>query len=208
MNELYHSTRGRTRKNKLVIITKNSKDDLLEVHKGVYKWRLVYYNEKRKRGDSVKNTTLCYIRKDGCYLMLHRVKKENDLNHDKWIGVGGKFLPDESPEECLLRETQEETGLTLTQFDLRGIVTFVSARWETEYMYLYTADGFEGEIASCDEGVLEWVPISHVPELELWEGDRIFLALLERETPCFTLKRVYDKEDRLESALLNGKKIR
>lgn len=156
----------------------------------------------------MKNTTLCYIRKDDSYLMLHRVKKENDLNHDKWIGVGGKFLPDESPEECLIRETLEETGLTLTQFALRGIVTFVSARWETEYMYLYTADGFEGTISDCDEGVLEWVPIAHVPELELWEGDRIFLELLEQELPCFTLKLVYDEEDRLLSALLNGKKIR
>ena len=156
----------------------------------------------------MKNTTLCYIRKDDCYLMLHRVKKENDLNHDKWIGVGGKFLPDESPEECLLRETREETGLTLTEFSLRGIVTFVSARWETEYMYLYTADGFSGTLADCDEGVLEWVPIARVPELELWEGDRIFLELLEQDTPCFTLKLVYDAEDNLVSAMLNGKKIR
>ncbi len=156
----------------------------------------------------MKNTTLCYIRKDDSYLMLHRVKKENDLNRDKWIGVGGKFLPDESPEECLIRETLEETGLTLTRFSLRGIVTFVSARWETEYMYLYTADGFEGTISDCDEGVLEWVPIARVPELELWEGDRIFLELLEKDLPCFTLKLVYDEEDRLLSALLNGKKIR
>ena len=156
----------------------------------------------------MKNTTLCYIRKDDSYLMLHRVKKENDLNRDKWIGVGGKFLPDESPEECLIRETLEETGLTLTRFSLRGIVTFVSAWWETEYMYLYTADGFEGTISDCDEGVLEWVPIARVPELELWEGDRIFLELLEKDLPCFTLKLVYDAEDRLLSALLNGKKIR
>ena len=156
----------------------------------------------------MKNTTLCYIQKDDSYLMLHRVKKENDLNQDKWIGVGGKFLPDESPEECLLRETLEETGLTLTSFSLRGIVTFVSERWETEYMYLYTADGFEGTLSDCDEGVLEWVPISRVPELELWEGDRIFLELLQKEIPCFTLKLVYDKEDRLVSALLNGRKIR
>lgn len=156
----------------------------------------------------MKNTTLCYIKKDDSYLMLHRVKKENDLNRDKWIGVGGKFLPDESPEECLIRETLEETGLTLTRFSLRGIVTFVSARWETEYMYLYTADGFEGTISDCDEGVLEWVPIARVPELELWDGDRIFLELLEKDLPCFTLKLVYDAEDRLLSALLNGKKIR
>ena len=156
----------------------------------------------------MKNTTLCYIQKDDSYLMLHRVKKENDLNQDKWIGVGGKFLPDESPEECLLRETLEETGLTLTSFSLRWIVTFVSERWETEYMYLYTADGFEGTLSDCDEGVLEWVPISRVPELELWEGDRIFLELLQKEIPCFTLKLVYDKEDRLVSALLNGRKIR
>lgn len=156
----------------------------------------------------MKNTTLCYIRREDSYLMLHRVKKENDLNHDKWIGVGGKFEDRESPEECLLRETLEETGLTLTSYALRGIVTFVSDRWETEYMYLYTADSFTGALRDCDEGVLEWVPISRVPELPLWEGDKIFLRLLAEDAPFFSLKLEYDADDVLRSAVLNGKKLK
>ena len=115
----------------------------------------------------MKNTTLCYIEREGQYLMLHRVKKENDLNHDKWVGVGGKFEPNESPDECLRREVLEETGLTLTDYRCRGVVTFVSDEWEGEYMYLYTATGFEGKLRECDEGTLEWVPIEQVGGLKL-----------------------------------------
>lgn len=153
------------------------------------------------------NTTLCYIEQDGKYLMLHRVKKENDLNHDKWIGVGGKFEADESPEECLLREVREETGLTLTDWRYRGLVTFVSDTWPTEYMHLFTADGFTGTMADCDEGTLEWVEKSAVPALPGWEGDKIFLRLLAEEAPFFSLKLCYEG-DALIYAALNGKQIR
>ncbi len=149
-------------------------------------------------------TTLCYIERDGQYLMLHRVKKDNDLNRDKWIGVGGKFEEKESPEDCLLREVKEETGLTLTRWRLRGIVTFVSDRWETEHMYLFTADRFEGEVGSCREGDLEWVPKKQIGELHLWEGDRIFFRLLDEDRPFFTLKVVYEGE-RLAEAVLDGR---
>ena len=155
----------------------------------------------------MKNTTLCYIEKDGCYLLLHRVKKKNDLNHNKWVGIGGKFEETESPEECLLRETREETGLTLTSWRYCGIVTFVSDRWETEYMHLFTADGFEGEIRTCDEGELEWIDRKKLYNLTLWEGDKIFLRLLENDDePFFLLKLGYDG-DELVSAVLNGTKI-
>ena len=151
------------------------------------------------------NTTLGYIEQDGKYLMLHRVKKENDLNHDKWIGIGGKFEDKESPEECMLRETREETGLTLTHMEYRGIVTFVSGSGVTEYMSLFTADGFKGEEIPCDEGDLEWVEIDRIGELNLWEGDRIFLRLMVERESFFSLKLVYDGHDRLVSAALDGK---
>ena len=154
----------------------------------------------------MKNTTLCYIEKDGQYLMLHRVKKENDLNHDKWIGVGGKFEDKESPEECVLREAKEETGLTLTDYRYRGIVTFVSDRWPTEYMHLFTAHGFEGELIECDEGTLEWIDKARLLELTLWEGDKIFLRLLDTDEPFFSLKLQYEG-DALVYAALNGKVI-
>ena len=150
------------------------------------------------------NSTLCYIEKDEKYLMLHRVKKENDVNRDKWVGVGGQFEDGESPEECVLRETLEETGLTLTDYRYRGIVTFVSDRWETEYMHLFTATGFSGEIIDCDEGVLEWIDRDRLSELTLWEGDKIFLDLLRRDTPFFSLKLRYDGDTLLE-AVLDGK---
>lgn len=153
----------------------------------------------------MKNTTLCYVEQDGKYLMLHRVKKKDDYNGGKWIGIGGKFLEGESPDECLLREVQEETGLTLTDYRLRGIVTFAAAKWETEYMYLYTATGFTGTLQECDEGVLQWVEIEKVPELPLWEGDKVFLRLLRENAPFFTLKLVYDEEDRLVTSILNEK---
>jgi len=155
----------------------------------------------------VKNTTLCYIRRGEDYLMLHRIKKENDLNHDKWIGIGGKFEDKESPEDCLLREAYEETGLTLTDYRYRGIVTFVSDRWPTEYMHLFTADGFEGELKECDEGVLEWLPRQKLRELPHWEGDLIFLDLIERDVPFFSLKLCYEGES-LVFAALDGKTIK
>ncbi len=154
----------------------------------------------------MKLTTLCYIEKDGCYLMLHRTKKEVDINKEKWIGIGGKFEEDESPEECLLREAMEETGLKLTSYRLRGIITFLSDRWYTEYMFLYTADGFEGELKECDEGTLKWVKKEDVDKLNLWEGDRIFLDLLKQEVPCFSLKLQYEG-DKLVFGTLNGERI-
>ena len=123
-------------------------------------------------------TTICYIEQDGNYLMLHRTKKENDQSHDKWLGVGGKFDKDESPDECILREVKEETGLTLTSYQLRGVMTFVSDIWETEYMFIYTADEFEGELAECSEGDLQWIKKTEVMNLKLWEGDKIFLKKL------------------------------
>ncbi|MDO4516649.1 MAG: 8-oxo-dGTP diphosphatase [Bacillota bacterium] len=152
------------------------------------------------------NTTLCYIEREGQYLMLHRVKKKNDINQDKWVGVGGKFEDKESPEECLLREVREETGLTLTRYAYRGLVTFVSDRWETEYMHLFTADGFEGEMIECNEGDLEWVDKSAVQDLPIWTGDKIFLDLLTREVPFFSLKLSYEG-DTLVQAALNGREI-
>ena len=143
-------------------------------------------------------TTLCYIEKDDCYLMLHRVKKENDLNHDKWIGVGGKFEAGEMPEECMLREVKEETGLTLESFRLRGVMTFVSDVWETEYMFIYTADAFSGILKECDEGDLQWVKKADIMNLKLWEGDKIFLKKLMDGEDFFTIKMVYQGEKLIE----------
>lgn len=154
----------------------------------------------------MKNTTLCYLLQGDQVLLLHRVKKENDLNHDKWIGIGGKFEEGESPEECLLREAWEETGLTLTDYQYRGIVTFVSNEWEGEYMHLYTATGWTGALKECNEGVLEWVSREKMKELPQWEGDKIFLRLLEEEAPFFSLKLSYEG-DRLTYAALNGKEL-
>ncbi len=148
-------------------------------------------------------TTLCYIEKENKYLMMHRIKKEKDINKDKWIGVGGHFEKDESPEECLLREVKEETGLTLTSYRFRGLITFISDQWNTEYMCLYTADGYEGELVSdCREGTLEWVDKSRLGELNLWEGDSIFLDLLEKRNDFFSLKLRYEGDD-LKEARLN-----
>ena len=154
-----------------------------------------------------KLSSLCYIEKDNQYLMLHRVKKGNDENHDKWIGVGGKFEHGESPEDCMLREVWEETGYTLTSWKYRGIITFVYGEDTVEYMSLFTADGFEGAPTDCDEGVLEWVAKDRVPELNLWEGDRIFFRLLEEQEEFFSLKLVYNKQDVLEQAVLDGKEL-
>lgn len=154
----------------------------------------------------MRNTTLCHIEKNGCYLMLHRVKKENDLNRDKWVGIGGKFEDKESPEEANLRETLEETGLTLKNAEYRGIVTFVSDKWETEYMHIFYADKFEGTVKECDEGELCWVNKKDIFSLPIWEGDKIFLRLLDEKTPFFSLKLEYMGE-RLANAVLNGEKL-
>ncbi len=154
----------------------------------------------------MKNTTLCYIEKDNCYLLLHRIKKENDLNKDKWVGIGGKFEENESPEECLLREAMEETGLTLTDYRYCGIVTFVSDKWEGEYMHLFHATGFHGDLIDCNEGTLEWVGKETFSTLPQWEGDRIFLSLMEQNVPFFSLKLCYEG-DRLVYSALNGKKL-
>lgn len=153
----------------------------------------------------VRLSTLCYIEKDHQYLMLHRVVKKEDVNKDKWIGVGGHFEEGESPEECVLREVKEETGYTLTSYRYRGLVTFVFADIETEYMSLFTADGFDGTPIPCDEGVLEWIDKEEVWKLNLWEGDKIFFRLLDDEIPFFSLKLVYRADGSLEQAVLNGK---
>ena len=176
-------------------------------------------------------TTLCYIERDDEYLMLHRVSKKHDINKGKWIGVGGHFEGQESPDECLLREVREETGLLLTSYRMRGIVTFISGRGTSEYMFLFTADGFVPEEAArakkaevesldsgsaaaagiplkpCSEGELKWVKKTEVPQLNLWEGDRIFLKLLLERDDFFLLKLVYDEEDRLIEAVLDGQTI-
>ena len=156
----------------------------------------------------MRNTTLCYIEQVRKYLMLHRVKKEVDENKDKWIGIGGKFEEGESPEDCLLREVREETGLSLTSWRYRGIVTFVSDEWGTEYMHLFTADRWEGELRrDCDEGELEWIDRRKLLSLPIWEGDKIFLRLLEEDTPFFSLKLRY-VGDRLAQAALNGRALK
>ena len=155
----------------------------------------------------MKLTTLCYIEKDDKYLMIHRIKKKHDVNKDKWIGIGGKFEPEEAPEECILREAKEETGLTLTSWRCRGVVTFLQEGGEGEYMYLFTADDFTGELIECDEGDLQWVSLDFLDALPTWEGDRIFLNLLWQNAPFFLLTLRY-QGDRLVEAVLDGKKIR
>lgn len=150
----------------------------------------------------MKLTTLCYIEKDDCYLMLHRTKKKHDVNHDKWIGVGGKFELEEMPEECLLREVKEETGLTLLKYRYRGILTFIAEGWESEYIHLYTASEFAGDLTECNEGTLEWVPKAQVETLPIWEGDKIFLRLLMEDTGFFSLKLKYQGDELVESKLI------
>lgn len=153
------------------------------------------------------NTTLCYIEKDNKYLMLHRIKKHNDLNQDKWIGIGGKFEARESPEQCVRREALEETGLTLGKCSYRGIITFVSDKWPTEYMHLFTCADFKGKIKECNEGVLEWVKKTDIYNLTLWQGDKIFLKLIENPNiPFFSLRLEYIG-DTLKSAILNDEVI-
>ena len=151
----------------------------------------------------MRNTTLVHLERDGKYLMLHRVKKEHDENHDKWVGIGGKFEPGESPEDCAVREVREETGLTMKSWAYRGIVTFVSDEWGTEYMHLFHSADFEGSVKDCDEGVLEWVDKRALYDLPIWEGDKIFLRLLDTDRPFFSLKLRY-QGDRLTEAVLDG----
>ena len=153
------------------------------------------------------NTTLCYITRGDQVLMLHRIKKKNDINKDKWIGVGGKFEAGESPDECLLRECWEETGLTLTSWRCHGVVTFLQEGTEGEYMYLFTADGFEGEPQECSEGDLQWISREFLSGLPMWEGDEIFLDLLWQDAPFFLLTLRY-RGDLLTQAVLNGEVIR
>ena len=179
----------------------------IDLGASVYKHRCGQTAVKEVRALHSELSTLCYIERDGQYLMLHRVSRKNDINKDKWIGVGGHFEQDESPDECLVREVYEETGYRLTFYRFRGIVTFVSGDGVTEYMHLFTADGFEGEPVPCDEGVLEWVDIDRIGELNLWEGDRIFLRLLADNEPFFSLKLTYDGKGGLTRAVLNGKPV-
>ena len=156
----------------------------------------------------MRNTTLCYLEWEGQYLMLHRVKKENDENRDKWIGIGGKVEEGESPEDCLCREVLEETGLRLRSWRYRAIVTFVSDQWGTEYMHLFTSDDFDGTLRTdCEEGELAWIGKQALLDQPIWEGDKIFLRLLETERPFFSLKLCYEG-DRLAEAVLDGEKIR
>ena len=152
----------------------------------------------------MRATTLCYLERNGQYLMLHRVRKQNDPNHDKWIGVGGGIEAWESPEDCLLREVREETGLKLTAWRKRGVIDFISDAWEDEVMHLYTATEWTGEITECDEGILEWVDKEKVTDLPLWEGDRVFLKLLAQDAPFFRLRLEY-RGEALHRAVLNGK---
>ena len=154
----------------------------------------------------MKQTTLCYLERGDEYLMLHRTKKKNDENHDKWIGVGGKFEANESPEDCMRREIFEETGLTVSDYRYRGIVTFVSNIYETEYMHLFTVTDWTGEARECDEGELAWIKKQKLFDLTLWQGDRIFLKLLQEDVPFFSLKLTY-RGDELIEAVLDGKKI-
>lgn len=153
----------------------------------------------------MKQTTLCYIDDGTRYLMLHRVKKENDASHGKWIGVGGKCEADESPDECMLREVKEETDLEITRWQYRGIVTFISDTWPNEYMHLFTASEWQGNIdMDCNEGDLAWIAKDKLMDLKLWEGDRIFLRLLlDESTPFFSLKLIY-VQDEMTTAILNG----
>jgi len=154
------------------------------------------------------NSTLIYLENEsGEYLMLHRVKKKNDINHDKWIGVGGHFESGESPEECALREAWEETGLTLTDYRFRGIVTFDCEGQETQYMHLFTATAWTGELIECNEGDLAWVAKEKVDSLPIWTGDKIFFRLLEEDRPFFSLKLSYDAKDVLVRAVLDGKEL-
>ena len=151
-------------------------------------------------------TTLCYLEQNGCYLMLHRVKKKNDVNHDKWIGVGGKFEPGEDAQTCALREVYEETGLTMRAPRYRGIVDFFCPPWPAERMHLFTCSDFTGTMTDCDEGTLEWVPKQAVQTLPIWPGDKLFFRLLEQDAPFFHLELYYDG-DTLVRAVRDGQEL-
>ena len=154
----------------------------------------------------MRNTSLVHLERDGKYLMLHRIKRERDENRDKWVGIGGKFEPGESPEDCAVREVFEETGLTMRSWSYRGIVTFVSDEWGTEYMHLFHSTDFTGSVKDCDEGVREWVDKQALLSLPIWEGDKIFLRLLDEKRPFFSLKLRY-RGEKLAGAVLDGKTI-
>lgn len=154
----------------------------------------------------MKNTTLCYLEQDGNYLMLHRVKKKEDANAGKWIGIGGKLEENESPEECCVREFLEETGLTLTQYRYRGLITFASDCWEGEYMHLFSATQAQGTLQPCPEGELAWIPVTEVAQLPQWEGDRLFLQQLRENPAFFTMKLEYTGEQ-LTGAWKDGRPI-
>ncbi len=153
------------------------------------------------------DTTLCYIVRDGKFLMLHRIKKKVDVNKDKWVGIGGKFLPGETPEECARREILEETGLSVGAMDYRGTVDFRCPGWPEERMHLFWIEEFSGTLKDCNEGVLEWIDQDQMDALPQWEGDRIFFRLLMEKAPFFHLKLDYEG-DTLISAVLNGNKIK
>lgn len=195
-----------------MIISQNNRNfNILTIEKSediLYNYnKMKYARVKIPIGErTMKNTTLIYIEKDGKTLLLHRTKKKNDLNHDLWVGIGGHCEEGESPEDCALREAKEETGLTLTEYKYRGVVTFVSDKYEGEYMHLFTSSDFVGDIIECDEGDLEWIENERVLSLPAWEGDRIFLELLRKDEPFFSLKLVYEGSN-LAEAVLNGKKI-
>lgn len=195
-----------------MIISQNNRNfNILTIEKSedvLYNYnKIKYARAKIPIGErTMKNTTLIYIEKDEKTLLLHRTKKKNDLNHDLWVGIGGHCEEGESPEDCALREAKEETGLTLTEYKYRGVVTFVSDKYEGEYMHLFTSSDFVGDIIECDEGDLEWIENERVLSLPAWEGDRIFLELLRKDEPFFSLKLVY-KGSNLSEAVLNGKKI-
>ena len=147
----------------------------------------------------MKMTSLCYSENDGKYLMLHRVKKVNDENQDKWIGIGGKFEDGEMPEDCVVREVKEETGLSLKSCKYRGIVTFVSNEFGTEYMHLFTSDSYSGELTECDEGELVWIDKKDILGLNIWEGDKVFLELLDTCDDFFSLKLIYEGDKLVDS---------
>jgi len=154
----------------------------------------------------MKRTTLCYIERCDQFLMLHRTKKANDDNHDKWIGIGGHIEPGETPTACILRECEEETGLSLLDARYRGLVHFRSDVCPDEDMYLFTASRYEGSMIECDEGELAWIEKSRLLSLTLWEGDRIFLKLLDERDSLFELTLEYSG-DHLRRAVLDGNEL-